>query len=63
MSETQAQYTERMREKYREALERLESIGPTELEKIFDKILCKKIELDNKKEYKLEKLSDILKRY
>jgi len=62
--ETPAQYTERLREKYKEALRRLENQGPNNLQKSFDNFLVKEFELEVPPNLPgLMKLSDIMKKY
>lgn len=61
--ETPAQYTERMREKYKEALEKLEKEGSNKFQKVLDKGLDNYLNVRTKTPEALEKLSDILKRY
>ena len=61
MTETPAQFTERMRIKYAEAIKRLEENGPNNLQRNFDAVISKFLGEEPKKE--LEKLSDILRRY
>lgn len=61
--ETPAQFTRRLMEEYKDVLERMDRYGMTEDEILFDKLLVKIYNLKNNDYKKLEKLSDIMKKY
>lgn len=56
MSETPAQYTQRMREKYKESLEELETIGLSQTQKDFDELICLLLDLKPLKDTAIQKL-------
>lgn len=63
MIETPAQFTERLREKYKDVLEQIEENGYTADQQLIDDFIAKLLNEPPKEKPKYKKLSEILRNY